>query len=72
MGAPKHVMECLAIQTFVDRVIREDETQRTLSLDRQKTLTETLATVLDFKAAKDVSQGHVKMNAVTEEDDRYV
>lgn len=65
-SAPEDVMECLAVQTFIDGA-RDDETQRALRLARPKTLTEALATALDFEAAKEASRGYVKVRTVSED-----
>lgn len=61
------MIECLAVQTFLDGVT-DDKTQRTVRLTRSKILTDALA--YDFKSAKIASRGHAKVRSVTEENDK--
>ncbi|CAH1108808.1 unnamed protein product [Psylliodes chrysocephalus] len=56
-SAPENMMECLAVQTFVDR-LRDHEMQKTLRLARHKTLVDVLSAALEYEAATQASGGY--------------
>lgn len=62
--APEDVMECLAVQTFMDD-IRDEKTRRSLRLACLKNLMYALATAVEFEIAKEASLEHAKVRAVT-------
>jgi Zinc knuckle len=58
--APDDFLQQLAVQSFIDG-LRDCETQQALRLARHKELGEVLAHALEFEAAKQASQGHLKV-----------
>ncbi|KAJ8952330.1 hypothetical protein NQ318_017224 [Aromia moschata] len=61
--APQDFMEQLGVQIFIDGIL-DHQTQQTLRFARCKILNEALPPALEFNAAKQASNGHVRVRQI--------